>query len=579
MVEYVMYKRTPPQQKLLGVETQVSPSLRNRLESSWAHLFRCEVFPILFRNEDRYAMLYGTTGRPNFSVARLLGLCLLQEWNDLSDQEALDEFSFDIRWRYALDVSDEEDYLSRRSLVEFRRRLAAKDPEMKLVRHVFDNIRDSAISKLGLSSSSQRLDSTHIISNIRVRGRVALFSNTLARFLKSLSEDQLSRVPKAILEWHANEPEGWFGLGPAEQKMKLQELAQYLYELIVIFEKDNELTGNEPYQLLKRLFSEQCEFTSDQESSKVQVKKKSEGTALQSPYDPDASCGHKGPGYSLHVTETCKNTKKAEIITDYEVHGAARSDIGKALPVIERLDAAGCKPQTLFADGGYPSVPSASKVIEQGIEFVTPVNRSRLSDEVVGRDRFQFDSNGLATKCPMGHSPKGHRVLSGNNSTRRSLHAIFDENACRSCTMLDQCPVRAPNHRLKGCNARDTVGDFRLEITAELRLRDQMYSLQQTREWKDRYKIRAGIEATNSELKRAHGIGRLRVRRIAKVCFAVACKLIACNIKRWAKAHWALKRTLEGCISFVYVCLRLPRFNLIGVALFKRQIFAMLVTI
>ena len=420
----------------------MSPSLRNRLESSWAHLFRCEVFPILFRNEDRYAMLYGTTGRPNFSVARLLGLCLLQEWNDLSDQEALDEFSFDIRWRYALDVGEEEDYLSRRSLVEFRRRLAAKDPEMKLVRGIFDNIRDSAISKLGLSSSSQRLDSTHIISNIRTRGRVALFSDTLAHFLKSLSEDQLSRVPKAIKEWHASEPEGWFGLGPAEQKVKLQELAQYLYELIVLFEKDDELTGSEPYQLLKRLFSEQCEFTTDEQSSRVQVKKKSEGAALQSPYDPDASCGHKGPGYSLHMAETCNNSK-TEIITDYEVHGAARSDIGKALSVIERLDAAGLKPETLFADGGYPSVPSAAKVIEQGIEFITPVNRSRLGDDVVGRDLFQFDSQGLATKCPMGRAPIDHRTLSAHNTTRRSLHAIFDGRLCRSCTMLDQCPVRA----------------------------------------------------------------------------------------------------------------------------------------
>ena len=124
-----MYKQTSPQQKLFGVETQISPSLRGRLESSWAHLFRCEVLPILFRKEDDYAMLYGTTGRPNFSVARLLGLCLLQEWNDVSDQEALDTFSFDIRWRYALDVNDDEDYLSRRSLVEFRRRLAAKDPQ------------------------------------------------------------------------------------------------------------------------------------------------------------------------------------------------------------------------------------------------------------------------------------------------------------------------------------------------------------------------------------------------------------------------------------------------------------------
>lgn len=64
-----MYKRTPPQQKLFGVETQITPSLRGRLESSWAHLFKCEVLPILFRNEDHYAMLYGKTGRPNFSVA------------------------------------------------------------------------------------------------------------------------------------------------------------------------------------------------------------------------------------------------------------------------------------------------------------------------------------------------------------------------------------------------------------------------------------------------------------------------------------------------------------------------------
>src|SRR4030042_1948463 len=163
MLRVAMYKKTNPQQKLFGVATQLSPSLRGRIESSWAQLFKLEVLPILLKNEDRYALLYGKTGRPNFSVARVLGLCLLQELNNLSDQQALDTFSFDIRWRYALDISDEGDYLSRRSLVEFRRRLAAKDPEMKLVRNVFDNIRDSAIRKLGVSAGNQRLDSTHII--------------------------------------------------------------------------------------------------------------------------------------------------------------------------------------------------------------------------------------------------------------------------------------------------------------------------------------------------------------------------------------------------------------------------------
>jgi hypothetical protein len=574
-----MYKKTNPQQKLFGVDTQLSPRLRDRLESSWAHLFKEEVLPILLRNEDEYAMLYGKTGRPNFSVARVLGLCLLQEFNTLSDQQALDAFSFDIRWRCALDVSDEEDYLSRRSLVEFRRRLAAKDPEMKLVRHVFDNIRDRAIKKLGLSTRDQRVDSTHVISNIRIRGRLALFSNTIALFLKSLTEDQFSRVPKAIQQWHTTESEGWFGLGPAEQKVKLKELAEYLCELIVIFGNDNEIKSNEPYQLLDRLFREQCELKnsspSNEESSKIRIKKKTEGETLQSPYDPDASYGHKGSGYSVHITETCNNLEKTEMITDYEVHGAARSDIGKALSVVERLDATGLKPETFFADGGYPSVPSALKITEKQIEFIAPVNRGPLSDEIMGRDCFQFNSEGYATKCPMGHSPIDHRMLSHNNKKGKSLHAIFDGDTCRQCSLLDRCPVRTPNHRSKGCKPSDTVGDFRLEITPEIRLRDHMYSNQQTTEWKDRYRIRSGIEATNSELKRSHGLGKLRVRRAPKVCFAVACKVTACNIKRWAKAQPALGRLLQDFLSSIVDHFKIFHHDLIQISFFQRTILSL----
>jgi hypothetical protein len=550
-----MHKKTNPQQKLFGVGAQVSEKLRARLEDSWGHFFKKEVLPLLLKNEDDYAGLYGKTGRPNFSVARVLGVCILQEHKDLTDQEALDALSFDLRWRYALDLTEEEGYFSRRSLVEFRRRLVAKDPEMKLVREVFDNVRDGALKGLGVSTRHQRLDSTHVLSNIRVRGRVVLFANTLRVFLKSLNESQLARIPGEIESWYASEPEGWFGLPAAEQRAKLKQLAQYLYELLILFQKDEDVTHHEPYPLLERLFSEHCELTeepSDAQESKIQLKKEIEGELLQSPYDPDASYGHKGAGYSVQIAETCNNTDKAEIITDYEVHGAARSDIGKALSVVERLEAGGLKPETLFADGGYPSVPSALQIVEQGIEFMTPTNRGRLSDDIMGRDQFQFDSEGFVTTCPMGHAPIDHRVLSHNNTTGRSLHGIFDGDICRACNRLDQCPVRTPNHRSRGCGARETVGDFRLEITPEIRLRDHMYSLQQTDEWKDRYKIRSGIEATNSELKRCHGLGRLRVRRLAKVCFAVACKLIACNVKRWAKAQIASEALLRPLLSFIF---------------------------
>lgn len=559
MVKTSMYKKTDPQQSLFGVETQLSGSLKARLKDSWAELFRVEILPILLKSEDRFSILYGTTGRPNYSVARVLGLCLLQELYNLSDQQALDTFGFDIRWRYALDVGDEDSYLSRRSLVGFRRRLAVTDPDMQIVRGIFEKISKTAIQKLGLSSSDQRVDSTHIASNICIRGRLDLFAKTMNRFLKSLDRKQFSRIPKRIQTWHQREPDGWFGLGYSPREQDLYELATYLDKLIVIFKNDKKVSATEPYQLLVRLFQEQCEITNEpgpkakkRKKRQVKVKKQSKGATLQSPYDPDVSCGYKGKGYSAHITETCNNAGKSEIITDYEVHGAARSDKGKASEIVDRLESAGAKPDTLFADGGYPTAASALEVKKKNVKFMAPVNRSRLPEEVMGRDRFRFDKNGFVLQCPANHPPIDHRMRSSNNQKGRSLHAIFNGDICRACSKLSRCPVRAPNNRKRGCKPQDTVGNFRLEVTARLRLRDQMYANQQNEQWKQQYRIRSGIEATMSELKRSHGFGRLRVRRRAKVTFAVACKVIACNIKRWAKARQGSLTAINSYFELIF---------------------------
>jgi len=184
----------------------------------------------------------------------------------------------------------------------------------------------------------------------------------------------------------------------------------------------------------------------------------------------------------------------------------------------------------------YPTVESAYDIIEQrGIALVAPVHRGPMDAAVMGRTQFEFDKEGHVVGCPEGHPAIDHKRLS-NNSTARTLHAVFDGDTCRQCAKLEICPVRAPNHRKKGDSPRETSGNFRLEITPELRLRDDMLEKQQTDEWKEDYKIRSGVEATMSELKRGYGMARLRVRGLSRVHFAVVCKVIACNIKRWWRA-------------------------------------------
>ena len=565
-----MFRKTDPQRSLFGVETNLPSSLQSRLRDSWAELFQSEVLAILLESEDDFAVLYGITGRPNFSVARILGLCFLQELNGFSDQEALDAFGFDARWQYALDVTTEEAYLSRRSLVEFRSRLVRVDPEMALMRSVFNRISQTAIDKLGISTAEQRVDSTHIQSNIHSRGRLALFVDVLGVFLKSLDEKDYARVPASIRQWHEKESNGWFGMGnAAERKAKVGQLARYMYRLLECFRENKKVVKSEAYQLLKRLFEEQCEVierggskssdkgddegekpdaspsdavpsepeseeTQEEEGETVKVKRSPKGgDTLQSAYDPDASYGHKGQGYSVHIAETCNNPDTPEIITDYEVHGAARSDVGKAPDVLDRLEEADRSPEKLIVDGGYPTVQSAYDIIERrGIELIAPVNRGPMDASVMGRDRFEFDDDGHVVSCPEGHPAIDHKILS-NNSTEKTLHAIFNGDTCRQCDKLETCPVRAPNHRNKGDNPRETRGNFRLEITPELRMRDDMLRKQQTSEWLGDYKIRSGIEATMSEMKRGYGMAKLRVRGLPRVHFAVVCKVIACNIKRW----------------------------------------------
>jgi hypothetical protein len=381
--------------------------------------------------------------------------------------------------------------VSRRSLVEFRSRLAAEDPEMKSLRRVFDKIGARAIAELKVSTKEQRVDSTLIASNIFTRGRRDLFRKTLAHFLDWLEKDhpeRMAQLSEPMRQWHEETKKtGWFGKADKDKaNVEAARLAAQLIETVATFAKDEAVTEAEPYRLVARLVAEHCEVKdggSDEGGSggssptefKLREKPEHPGQSLQSPYDPDAGYGHKGPGYSLHVAETCRN-ETTEIITDYEVLSAGESDRGQEAEAIAR--------------------------------------------------------------CPAGHAPVRHNERSTYHDKPATLHAYFDGERCRSCELRSRCIVRPPNN--------GKMGNFHLEVGAHLIVRDRALASQRTDAWWERYKIRSGIEATMSELKRRHGMRKLRVRRVPRVRMAVGFKIVACNVKRWLRAAAVLARTLAA---------------------------------
>ena len=112
---------------------------------------------------------------------------------------------------------------------------------------------------------------------------------------------------------------------------------------------------------------------------------------------------------------------------------------------------------------------------------------------------------------------------------RASPHHValtFERQACESCALLAVCPVRW-NQDGDGYTVTVDLKAVNLE-----RRRRALAS----GAFKEGYRIRAGIEATVSELKRRHGLGALRVRGRGRVELAVYLKALACNIKRMVRA-------------------------------------------
>lgn len=553
-----MYRRTDPQLALLGAVSGLPAGAGQRLKASWAELFRRDVMPELLATEGGFSVLYAGGGRPNWSVARLLGVCLLQQVQNLSDQQALDALSFDMRWQHALDVVVEDAYLSRRSLVEFRRRLVQHDAEGLLLRAVFDRICAVGVERLGLSTSEQRLDSTLIVSNIRSHGRLSLARETLRVFVHSLDAEQRKRLSADVATWYAVESDAWNPTESVEQaKVAVREVGIWVRETLDAFADDSAVTATEPYQLLQRLATEHAEAlgisrpvsadesddepppdapaeTAEQRAKRqVRNKRKSRVKVARarywSPHDPDASFGHKGLGYHVHITETCRNDS-VEMLTSYAVLTAAQADIGQAMPALQRLEQSGVKPTILYADAGYPTATDMLAIRNQGVELFAPVHRGPLAKDTMSRSDFEIDArSGEVQRCPAGHAPRRHaeRESSDTIHPRRSLHAFFDRDVCTPCPQRERCPVRQPNNGYT---------DYRLDVAPEILVRDARWTEQHTEPWKSLYQIRGGVEATMSELKRAHGLGRLRVRRMVRVTIQVALKTTACNIKRWLRA-------------------------------------------
>lgn len=533
-----MFRKSSEQTNIFTISSLLSPVKQQRLDRTWAPLFRDRCLPLI--PEEDFASYYcADNGRPNVPIRIIVGLLILKQIFNYTDQAALDAADFDARWQTALGLSADDPVPCQKTLHNFRALLMQHDAAA----YLFAYITDKLINELDLKTQLQRIDSTQIISNIALLSRLERFCEThrlLLNLLTRYQPSELSHVPLSVQRRYVGIEAPYEDAPSSDGHRRLAVCARDCWRLI------DALRGitlspkvAEAYALVVRLFDDQCIVVEDPPSSApgdadhgetpvpVRPRVKTEFTSgiLQSPHDPDATYGHKGVGYSAVVCETVGNGEKPELITYIEVADAYGSDQKQTVPAVETLGTRGICPEQFLGDTSFGSTENLLACQEMGTELIAPV---ALNGNALAADipiiYVCYLPDAPPSACSLG--VEALETIIENKRKHPWARVTFSATGCAGCPQASCCPAlqQSDGTRVFTSKLKDAINNLRrLQVTQAA--------------FKEIYRWRAGIEATNSELKRSHGLGRLRVRGKAPVKLAVFFKGLACNCKRSLK-YW-----------------------------------------
>jgi IS5 family transposase len=514
---YMIYTKDHKQRDMFNPFAHLGPKRLALLESSWAHLFREEILhnlPVhkLFRFYDEFK------GRKTKELYAMLGLVIIQQMEDCTDKDAVDNFALNIKWQYALNITDESDvasYVSPKTLWNLRDIVARNGLQDAL----FENVTDALKKLFALDPSKQRLDSVHIFSNMAHLGRVRLFVRTIRTFLTNLKRHHASEHDALgdIVFRYDKKSDGAFAVKPTESAKKLVELGDDCFYLVERFKEDAAAAKMDSYKHLVRMFTEQCLVENDDNGARVVIKANKDvpSGSLQNPSDPEAGyCGHKGKGYQMQVMETYSEDKsQPNLISHIKVEAANESDSNALLPAIEDAAKRGLAPTELLADTLYGSDDNVEKAKDLRITVIAPVMGAK--ENVIALADFTFDDTDLIIACPLKQAPIKTKI-----GERSGAKVYFDKALCDNCPRQSECSVKRDK---KSCTISYDAKSLRLSRRRQ-REKEEAFT--------EKYRYRSGIEGTMSDLDRITGLKRLRVRGMPQVRLAATLKATGLNIHR-----------------------------------------------
>ena len=532
----------------------IPPLGLERIRHGWQGIFRTTLLELMpARQLGKH--FSPTIGRPTKELYSIAGLLFLQEFQNWTIPQAVDAYLFRTDIQFALNLEPGHDEMCERTFERYR----ALFLEDEGADQVMQDVTDRLIDLLELDIAKQRLDSTHVFSNMASFGRTRLLAVTIKRFLTQVKRHHLADFEALPIELRQRYAPSQAQLLAKESKdadgraKSRQRVAEDVRDLLDRFADHAGLRDRPSYQALVTVFAQQCEIVDD----RVQVRIKTGGACVQNPSDLEATYdGKKGPGYQVQFSETCSEANDVQLIVGALSQTAVESDANALAPVLADLQKRELLPEEMLADTSYGSDANVQHAATLDIELVSPVPGPKPTattteaKDAVGEgiakltiDDFAVDERtGQVDACPAGRIPL--QVVRNEATSTTTIHMSPED--CGACPFRGQCPIEVGKST---CEVSYTDKQKRLEGRRQE---------QETEVFKERYAKRSGLESTNSGIKRRLGLGRLRVRGRGAVAHAIYLKVAGWNLLRAAasgRLRGRVARALAGLGAALVFCL------------------------
>jgi transposase len=461
--------------------------------------------------DEVFADLFPTHGQPAEAPWRLALVTIFQFLEGLTDRQAADAVRDRLAWKYALSLELTDVGFDHTVLSEFRSRLVKGGAEQRLLDLLLERCRQGGWLKAG---GRQRTDSTHVLARIRALNRTLRVAQTMVYVLNVLSE--------VAPEWvRAHVPAEWverYGKRLEEERLpkEEQERRQYAHQvgadgwmLLDALETvdTSDWMKTLPAITTLRIIWEQ-QFEAREQGGQWRAEPALPGAQLiTSPYDLDARNGKKRAtfwtGYKVHFTQTC-DEDAPQLITHVETTAAPLSDEGVMGAIHVDLSEKDLLPDQHLVDSGYSTLANlvASRV-DHEVDLVGPTLKTHWYQAETGYDltHFTIDWQAETVTCPQGKISSSWTPV--QDAGKSLIKVKFSISDCKVCPSQPLC-----------------TGTTRRSMT--LHPREQMQALfaarkrEETKEFKDIYRHRAGIEGLHSQGVRTMGLRRSRYLGLRK---------------------------------------------------------------